>query len=482
MTTFLARLVGLRETMLMFSFAKRVLTRCRTAAALTAVIAGCVATAAVAQSIDYPDFSDPVDLRLVGDAALVGDRLRLTPAAYWQTGGAWHTSKQNVADAWETYLTFQSSTRVSSGADGFALVIQNSSLDALGTSGPGLGYDGISNSLAIEFDMWNNGEGSQDHVSVHSQGISANSYDHSLSLGSSSNIPSLRDGAVHTVRIIYDPGSVFIYIDDMETPRLVVPVDLTDLLALDNGTAWVGLTAATGGAYQNHDISLWRFGPRDGSGTPFIALVEPGFGAAIQTGSTAIAVTVAMLGNLDGHWHWSLDSPFADAGLAGGTMVATGATTTIDVPGGLQDGASHTVYVVPVDASHQVVGPQSRVTFTVANGVSIPDPALLAAIRSAVGRPTGIITEEDMASLEGLDTSGGVRDLAGIEHGTNVTWLVLRNNYISDLGPLATLTGLEGLWIEGNAISDFPLWSTFQTCTRLNSAIIPFPTYPRSQR
>ena len=48
-----------------------------------------------------------------------------------------------------------------------------------------------------------------------------------------------------------------ILLDDLG-PVLTVSVDLAQTLDLDQGRAWVGFTAATGGGWQNHDIQNWR--------------------------------------------------------------------------------------------------------------------------------------------------------------------------------------------------------------------------------
>ena len=71
------------------------------------------------------------------------------------------------------------------GADGFTFVIQNSDSSlfggggssALGSTGGGLGYAGIPNSLAVEFDTWFNpvlGDPNGNHISVHTAGTLQN--------------------------------------------------------------------------------------------------------------------------------------------------------------------------------------------------------------------------------------------------------------------------------------------------------------------
>ena len=76
--------------------------------------------------------------------------------------------------------------------DGFTFVIHNDDKNkthVIGGDGENLGYGGIPNSSAIEFDMWTNfdTQGSddffQDHISVHSASFEPNSSGSSAALG-----------------------------------------------------------------------------------------------------------------------------------------------------------------------------------------------------------------------------------------------------------------------------------------------------------
>jgi hypothetical protein len=112
---------------------------------------------------NFADFGTTAGLNLVGSASTtVDNRLRLTPAVS-STGGAWYVAdKSIVAGNFETTFQFQLGTATggADGSDGFAFVIQNSSPTELRAGGGGLGYDGMPNSVAIEFDTWlNNGTG-----------------------------------------------------------------------------------------------------------------------------------------------------------------------------------------------------------------------------------------------------------------------------------------------------------------------------------
>jgi hypothetical protein len=86
----------------------------------------------------------------------------------------------------------------------------------------------------------------------------------------------------------------------------------------------------------------------------------------------------------------------------------------------------------------------------------IPDPGLVAALRTALAHPAGDITVGELTALTGqLDLSNGAAvDLTGLEHCTGVTDLVLWHNAVADLSPIAGLTQLTRISAGKNQISD----------------------------
>jgi hypothetical protein len=58
---------------------------------------------------------------------------------------------------------------------------------------------------------------------------------------------------------VYVPGNLQVFLDDLENPLMTVYVSLAKVMDLDNGRAWVGFTAASGGDWQNHDLVSWAF-------------------------------------------------------------------------------------------------------------------------------------------------------------------------------------------------------------------------------
>src|ERR1051325_4534708 len=111
-------------------------------------------TSGSVQTINFANFSSTAGLSLVGNAAQSGTQLRLTSNASSQIGGAWFTTPQAVEGGFDTTFQFQITSQVGGGADGFAFVIQNSGAgtSALGGAGGQIGYQGITNRLAVQFD------------------------------------------------------------------------------------------------------------------------------------------------------------------------------------------------------------------------------------------------------------------------------------------------------------------------------------------
>ena len=103
-------------------------------------------------------------------------------------------------------------------------------------------------------------------------------------------------------------------------------------------------------------------------------------------------------------------------------------------------------------------GIEQPVTFNavVKAAVNIPDSNLHAAIETALGKAKGNpITSSEMATLTELRApNANISNLTGLELATNLTWLGLLHNSVSDISPAAGLTNLTWLDLVGNDLSD----------------------------
>jgi hypothetical protein len=269
----------------------------------------------------YPGFYPPTPPPPTG----VNNVLRLTPNQFFTAGSAWYNTQQNVTGAFSTTFTFQLGGTTAGGsgnADGIAFLIQNSGTNALGPDGCGIGFGddtligcapatgGITNSLAVEFNTYQNGgiDPSNSDVTIQNcAGTGPNSVDPSCSIAVTdltllASPINLADGNVHTVTINYSGPS---------TTLLDVIIDGNDLfpatesknydgvlfnlssIGLNGNNAWVGFTAATGGGDDNQDILSWTFTPN--SQTSVITTGSPAtLSFPNAAGNTAYAYTAQL--------------------------------------------------------------------------------------------------------------------------------------------------------------------------------------------
>jgi Bacterial lectin len=202
----------------------------------------------------------------VGSAALQDGRLVLTESVGGQAGAAWQVPAVKLPPRFQATFDFSLSQPMGA-ADGFAFVIQGAAGDALGGAGGGIGYTGIPNSVAVEFDTWPNSAGdfgsptsvadpSVPHISVHTRGPEPNDVDEQYSLGATTDVPPLSDGARHSVTISYKRHALSVTLDGQ--PKLSVPINIRERLELRHRRVWFGFTAATGDATQRHEILSYR--------------------------------------------------------------------------------------------------------------------------------------------------------------------------------------------------------------------------------
>ena len=95
--------------------------------------------------------------------------------------------------------------------------------------------------------------------------------------------------------------------------------------------------------------------------------------------------------------------------------------------------------------------------------VVIADQNLDKAVRSALSQPFGFLTKASLLDLQSLDAKQlGIRTLKGLEFATNLTWLDLDTNNITDISQLASLTNLQVLNLDSNQLFDIaPLAGLF---------------------
>jgi hypothetical protein len=294
-----------------------------------------LAPTAFAQEIRFSDFSSLANLQLNGKAHQAqwqgAEVLRLTdgpasPAITSEQSSTYFTIQQPLTSGFTTWFEFQVHTPAvcCNPGDGIAFIVQDSTatdptygasgvgVTSVGATNGGMGYAGINNNLAIEFDIQQNPwDPNTNHVAVQSCGPSTNTPVHLpgiytidqnhdvtsclLSSGAiNTTVPAIgdnctsgrcQDGAVHQVVVEYTPpapgqpqGTLQVWLDPQfipgtHTPEpgaptvINVPYNVTFSnsnptgLNLNNGSAWVGFTGSQPQASTVQDILAWEFTP-----------------------------------------------------------------------------------------------------------------------------------------------------------------------------------------------------------------------------
>ena len=110
----------------------------------------------------------------------------------------------------------------------------------------------------------------------------------------------------------------------------------------------------------------------------------------------------------------------------------------------------------------------SFVATTLAQEVSIPDPGLNAAIRAALQRPFGPLTEQDLLNLTNLNArSRNVRSIVGLEAARNLVSLDLQINRLTNFSLPSGLANLSTLDLSVNPLANFSLPSGLTNLTSL---------------
>lgn len=183
----------------------------------------------------------------------------LTPDLNAQGGSVWNINQISLANSFDfTFDVFLGYNDV--GADGIAFVLQPIST-IVGTSGGGIGYLGISPSLAIEIDTYQNsgyGDPATDHIGIQSNGDVDHNTGNNLAgpvaaLASSGNI---EDGQNHLLRVSWDATAQILqaYFDGVL--RVTYTGNIVSNIFSNNPNVYWGFTGSTGGQRNEQRFCL----------------------------------------------------------------------------------------------------------------------------------------------------------------------------------------------------------------------------------
>lgn len=217
-------------------------------------------------------------LIFVGEARRTDNYIQLTDAKLWNGGSVWLKNRFTVKVDFSTTFGFmtrkgdnatQTEEKSIPGADGIAFVMQNHNYPVLGEIGGAMGYTGITNSLAVEIDLYHNDyDPNGNHIAVQTMGSKRNTAIHDLehqTLGMNPDMIEIEHDKMYYAKIEYEwtAKKMKIFVDstgEFNIPVLTIDdIDLTKHLMLEDGEyVYLGITSGTGKAFQEHLIYNWE--------------------------------------------------------------------------------------------------------------------------------------------------------------------------------------------------------------------------------
>ncbi len=196
----------------------------------------------------------------IGDGVSIGNNCyRITDDVQWQSGGVWYNNPIDFDDDFTIYYKNNFGSTDANGADGMALVFKRTSTPEIGNSGGGVGYEGISSSLIVEFDTWQNNDQNDpfyDHLSIMINGNASHSSPNNLKgpVPPTSTSNNMEDGADHDVKIVWTASTqTFEVFFDCEL-RLPLNRDIKNTIFGGDSSVYFGFVGSTGGSSNLHQV------------------------------------------------------------------------------------------------------------------------------------------------------------------------------------------------------------------------------------
>ena len=190
-------------------------------------------------------------------SSLSCDCYRLTSASTNQFGSVWNNNQINLNNpidfSFDVFLGCNDG-----GADGMAFVLQPVST-SLGASGGGMGFQGISPSLAVEIDTYQNtSDPAFDHLAIMGNGGTNHNTASNLAgpVQASAISGNVEDCAYHVLRITWDPTTNVFQVFFDGILRTSYTGNIINSIFGGNSSVYWGFTAATGGSVNEHRFCL----------------------------------------------------------------------------------------------------------------------------------------------------------------------------------------------------------------------------------
>lgn len=211
------------------------------------------------------------EMVLVSNATKLAEKeYRLTEAKANQMGAIWSPSYIDLKQDFTIKAELYFGTDDFGGADGIAFVLQPNCTGA-GSPGGGLGYQGITPSLAIEFDTYQNaaenGDPQQDHISVMKNGVVDHNADYNKEkrkyISTSGQFENYEIGAYLNLTIGWTAITKKLILSFQRNDQVglvneivINDEDIINTFFNGNNLVFWGFTASTGAAFNEQKVKI----------------------------------------------------------------------------------------------------------------------------------------------------------------------------------------------------------------------------------
>ncbi len=208
-------------------------------------------------------FGQPISAQFIlnGTATQVNDSCwTLTPAENFKVGSIWNEVKINLNESFQVLMQLNFGDLDDNGADGIVFGFQPVST-TIGQAGEGIGFGGVSPSIGIEFDTWQNNNLADpvfDHIAIFRNGVLNHSSANNLAgpIQANQQNPNIEDGDWHQLRVNWDAEKTVLEVWFDCSKRLSYTGDIVNEIFGGDPLVFWGFTSATGGAVDVHQVCL----------------------------------------------------------------------------------------------------------------------------------------------------------------------------------------------------------------------------------
>jgi len=204
----------------------------------------------------------------------------LTQAINTQSGSVWNSNKINLNNSFDFNFNVYLGCQDANGADGMVFILQPIST-SIGTSGEGMGFDGVSPSVGISLDTWQNinrNDPAYDHIGIQVNGSVTHGADLAGPVQASVSSDNIEDCQWHVLRIQWDAINKILYSYFDGALRVQATIDIVATIFNNDPNVFWGFSAATGGANNLQQ---------------FCTALNPGFNTNFSNDGTCFGTPIA---------------------------------------------------------------------------------------------------------------------------------------------------------------------------------------------